>query len=48
MPEKAAASGYTLEVPVDASAISADELRGQALKVVVKPCDGGPLLAESV
>lgn len=48
MPEKAAGSGFTLEVPVDASAISADDLKGQALKVVVKPCDGGVLLAETV
>ena len=47
MPEKAAASGFTLEVPVDASAISADDLRGQVLKVVVKPCDG-ELLSETV
>ena len=47
MPEKAAASGFTLEVPVDASAISADDLIGQVLKVVVRPCEG-ELLSETV
>lgn len=41
MPEKAAGSGaFTLEVPIDASAISADDLKQQNLKVVVKPCTG--------
>ena len=41
MPEKAAGSGaHTLEVPVDASAISADDLKQQNLKVVVRTCEG--------
>src|SRR5512135_643345 len=41
MPERAAGSGaHTLEVPVDASAISADDLKQQNLKVVVKTCEG--------
>ncbi|MGZ4334864.1 MAG: carboxypeptidase-like regulatory domain-containing protein [Gaiellaceae bacterium] len=41
MPEKAAGSGgFTLEVPVDASAISADDLKQQNLKIVVRSCEG--------
>jgi hypothetical protein len=41
MPEKAAGSGgFTLEVPVDATAISADDLKLQNLKVVLKTCEG--------
>ena len=40
MPDKAVGSGgFMLEVPVDASAISADDLKQQNLKVVVKICD---------
>ena len=41
MPEKGAGNGgFTLEVPVDASAISADDLAQQNLKIVVKTCEG--------
>lgn len=41
MPERAAGSGgFTLEVPVDASAISASDLKQQNLKIVVKTCEG--------
>jgi len=41
MHDKAAGSGgFTLEVPVDASAISADDLKQQNLKIVVKTCEG--------
>jgi len=48
MPDRAAGSGgFTLEVPVDASAISAGDLKQQNLKVVVKICDG-ELLSEPV
>jgi hypothetical protein len=46
MPEKAAGSGgYQLEVPIDVSAISADDRKQQNLKVVVKTCDGELLSA---
>lgn len=44
MPSRAAGSGgFTLEVPIDASAISAADLKQQSLKVVLKICDGDPL-----
>jgi len=41
MAERAAGSrGFTLEVPVDASSISADDLKQQSLKIVVRTCEG--------
>jgi hypothetical protein len=40
MPEKADSGGFVLEIPVDASAISADDIQQQALKIVVKTCEG--------
>jgi hypothetical protein len=46
MPEKAAGSGgYQLEVPIDVSAVSADDRKQQTLKVVVRTCDGELLSA---
>lgn len=48
MPEKAG-DAVTLHVPIDASAIMPDKRKEQALKVVVKTCEGvGELRSESV